>query len=272
MKYKIFFRILKVFNILLVSLITFVGIFFINGGIEKIFVTDEINSFIGRGVFEKEIIINGQKVNVHKVSPIYEYEDISRPTFSEVKYNNYYTEYFIGSLADITLTSRNPLRLIDYPMIRQTAGFFANNFYIGHATLNTTDNGDYYIESVGNTEVNGVVENISTWFETEVRAGDDTNRIIGLRVKETTKEDREKIVAEARSKIGLEYNMNFFYKHPNKYYCTDLISRIYEKYGYDINYDGFFSIGNDMILSKNTYIIFYIDRVSSESFNLYYLG
>ena len=272
MKNKLFLRILRIFNVFLISIITFVLVFFINGGIEKIFVNDEINDFINRGVYEKTLIIHGQNVDVHKVSPLYDYEDISRPTFRIVEYNEYYTEYYIGSLADITLTSRNPLRLIEYPMIKKTAGFFANNFYIGHATLNSTEIGDYYIESVGNNVVYGVVESINTWFETEVRKGDDTNRIIGLRVKNTTSEDREKIVSEARSKIGLEYNMNFFVSHPNKYYCTDLITRIYEQYGYDINYDGFFSIGNDMILSKNTYLIFYIDRVSSDKFNLYYLG
>ena len=71
---------------------------------------------------------------------------------------------------------------------------FSNNFYIGHATINITDDGSKYIESVGNLgSNNGVLESYNSWVDTEIRGGDDTNRIVGLRLKNTTEEIREEV-------------------------------------------------------------------------------
>ena len=60
--------------------------------------------------------------------------------------------------------------------------------------------------------------------------------------------------------------------HKDKYYCTDLITRSLYKFGIDLNYDNFFAIGNDLILSDETYLIFYIECDSEGVFSVYYLS
>lgn len=272
MKYKMLNRIIKVLEYVLIFVLVCCSIFILNGTIEKIFVNKEIRDFKERGEYVGTETINGQNVKMYLVKAKYDYEDVSRPSFNKVeKYG--VIKYYLGSKTDITITSRNPLRMVDSGLIRDIAGFFSNNFYIGHATINITDDGSKYIESVGNLgSNNGVLESYNSWVDTEIRGGDDTNRIVGLRLKNTTEEIRDNIAKEVQSKVGLEYNFNFFIPKKDKYYCTDLISRTTKKYGIDINYDGMFSIGNDIILSKNTYLIFYIDRVSRGNFEFYYLG
>lgn len=272
MKYKMLNRIMKVLEYVLIFVLVCCSIFILNGTIEKIFVNKEIRDFKERGEYVGTETINGQNVKMYLVKAKYDYEDVSRPSFNKVeKYG--VIKYYLGSKADITITSRNPLRMVDSGLIRDIVGFFSNNFYIGHATINITDDGSKYIESVGNLgSNNGVLESYNSWVDTEIRGGDDTNRIVGLRLKNTTEEIRDNIAKEVQSKVGLEYNFNFFIPKKDKYYCTDLISRTTKKYGIDINYDGMFSIGNDIILSKNTYLIFYIDRVSRGNFEFYYLG
>lgn len=272
MSFKIFFRVMKIFECLLIFVLIICSLFIINGFVEKVAVTNEIKEFKDRGEYQFTEIINGQEVKIYKVSPMYDYEDVSRDVFNKVE-NYGVVNYYLGSKTDITITARNPLRNVSSAVVREFVGFFSNNFYIGHATMNTTDDGSKYIESVGNSfEDNMVREEKNTWINTEVRSGDDTNRFLGLRLKNTTEEIRNEIVEELRTKIGLKYNFNFFVNHPNKYYCTDLLSRSTKKSGIDINYDGFFSIGNDIILSKNTYLIFYVDRIENGLFELYYLG
>ena len=97
-------------------------------------------------------------------------------------------------------------------IVRDVCGFFANNFYLGHATMNMTENGDEYIESVGNGIDNCVKISSNSWVATEIRGGYDTNRIVGLRLKNTTSSQRDDIVNELYSKVGCEYNYNFFFK------------------------------------------------------------
>ena len=58
----------------------------------------------------------------------------------------------------------------------------------------------------------------------------------------------------------------------NKYYCTDLISRVLKKENIKTNYDSFYTTGNDLIVSNNTYIIFLCERVKDGFFNIYYLS
>jgi len=266
-RYKIFFKILKIFNFILIGVLIFVYVFLANGFIEKGIVTNEINEFKERGVFTEQIIINKQKVNMYKVIKKYEYEDISRPIY---EFDGY--DYNLGSKTDITITSRNPMRHSDSALVKDVCGFFANNFYLGHATINVTDNGSHYVESIGNGSSNKVEKNRNTWIDTEIRGKDVTNKIVGIRIKNTTAELRNQITEEVLDKVGCEYNYNFFFPHKDKYYCTDLITRSLYKFGIDLNYDNFFAIGNDLILSDETYLIFYIECDSEGVFSFYYLS
>lgn len=90
------------------------------------------------------------------------------------------------------------------------------------------------------------------------------------------------------------YNFLFFLNMKNKYYCTDLVARVYEEayekvfnnnekykskgYAKKMNDDGFITSVNDLILSRDTFIHFYVEikkeEIAGEETiveNIYYL-
>lgn len=268
-KYRMIQKIYSFFNIILVTILIAVYVFITNGFIEKVIVNNEIKEFKERAVYVEDRVINKQTVKMYKVPKKYEYEDVTRPIYTYIESID---DYYLGSKTDITLTSRNPMRNAELGIVRDVCGFFSNNFYLGHATMNITDDGSEYIESVGNNIDNKVIVSPNTWIKTEVRGGDDTNRIVGLRIKNTNDELRNDIVDSLMNKVGCEYNYNFFIPYKNKYYCTDLLTRTLKEFSIDINYDGMFAIGNDIILDNETYLIYYIERVEEGVFEFYYLS
>ncbi|MDY0277244.1 MAG: hypothetical protein RBQ97_04085 [Acholeplasma sp.] len=113
------------------------------------------------------------------------------------------------------------------------------------------------------------------------------SKFVGLRVKnpyladgnlQVTYDDIvENALKMAREKYKNEalYNFLFFLDTKNKYYCTDFVSRSYEEaflnvinnddtyrsrgYANNLNDDGFITSVNDLILSEDTYIHFYVE-------------
>lgn len=269
MKYVRRIKIIHFLTITFFIIFLLLMIFVFNGLSEKKIVDSEIEKFKKRAIFEKTTVLQGQNVTYYKILKKYDYEDLERFVYNTEKYSNCY----IGAETDIILTSRNPLRMYGDAIVRDFAGVLAKNFYIGHATMNITDDGSKCIESVGNDSgFDGVRIVDNTWIETEVRYGNDAQTIIGLRIKNTTKEQRNKIVEDIKKLEGKEYNHLLLFYMKNKYYCTDLISRTLNKNSIRINYDYFYTTGNDIIISNQTYIIFLCERVKEGYFNIYYLS
>lgn len=271
MKYKLFklkFTLLRYFLYILMVILIGFFLFMANGIIEMKPVDLIINTFKERGIYEKSININNQKVNIYKVINKYDYEkNDTRTTFKNVDNN-----YIIGSNLDIIITNRNPLRFESMAIVQDIGAFFSKNFYIGHATININDDGTELIESVGNMPSdNGVRKHQNDWLKTEISKSNDAQKIIGLRLKYLTKEIMSQINDSLESKVGLQYNYNLLLKKSNSYYCTDLITRTLEEYDIKINYDGLYPTGNDMIISNKTYPIFLCERSEKGMFNIYYL-
>ena len=103
----------------------------------------------------------------------------------------------------------------------------------------------------------------------------------GLRVKNITEEQLQGVVAfgETANDTYL-YNYLFFLDLKYKYYCTDFVSRAYQKqmtveenqknYSTVLNDDGFITSVNDLILSNDTYLIFYVEIID-EVVHIYHL-
>lgn len=271
MKYKLYrIRIILIRVLISILFVLFIwGMLFVtNGLIEKKVVKEEINSFKERGTYDKTIDINGQKVDMYKVFPLYDYEDASSFVFD----NSLTSKHYIGSKTDIILTNRNPLRMYQTAIVRDIADIAARNFYIGHATINLSDDGSEVIECVGNDEDNNGVRIVEqAWIYTEVRNGNDAQAIIGLRIKDITNETKEKICDGLRELEGKGYNYLLPFYVRNKYYCTDLISRVLYKEDINVNYDYFYTTGNDIIISSSTYLIFLCERIEEGYFKIYYL-
>ncbi|MCK9537350.1 MAG: hypothetical protein M0R05_07225 [Bacilli bacterium] len=238
-------------------------VFLVNGIIEHFLVQNKINEFKSRGV-EYFYIANSNSY-YYKVAKKHEYEDASRNVVD-------FDRKWLGSKTDIFITSRNPMR--DDPNFSWIVAPLSKYFYIGHATINVTDSGSKVIEVFGNSsepEDNVVAESNNIWYY----SGEDTPNIVGLRIKNTTEEQRNKIVDYAKSKLGYLYNYSFLLNRNRSFYCTDLVSRAVASVGININYDHLATTGNDLIVSRNVYIIYYRELIYENGrprYNIYFLG
>lgn len=272
MKYKLYkIRIIirKVIIAALFVMFISTSLFVFNGLLERGAVNTELENFKKRGVLDKTTEIQGQKVDMYKVYPFYDYEDAKTFVFDD----SITSKYYIGSSTDIVLTNRNPLRNSSIAIVKDVADMCSRFFYIGHATINLNEDGSELIESVGNDDgFKGVRIEENTWIYTEVRYGNDAQTIIGLRIKGISKESKENICNYLRSLEGKEYNYLLPFYHRDRYYCTDLISRALKKEKIYVNYDGLYTTGNDIIVSNNTYVIFLCERIEDGYFKIYYLS
>lgn len=253
---------------LLFVLFIWLGLFVANGFLERGAVNTILNEFKERGTYVKTCNIQGQTVDIYKVSVKYDYEDAKTFIFDDSELGKHY----IGSTTDIILTTRNPLRMYDAAIVRDVADIAARYFYIGHATINVAEDGSEVVECVGNVPGgNGVRRVEQSWIDTEVRYGNDAQKIVGLRLKNVSDEQKERICTYVTGLIGKEYNYFLPFYVRNKYYCTDLISRTLIKEKININYDNFYTTGNDIIISDVTYPIFLCERIEEGHFEIYYL-
>lgn len=259
-------KVLKIFVNTLLIIIGLAIIFITNGYYEKAIIINQIEDFKERAIYVGEDPIQ-KNVHYYKVSKEYEYEDVSRYTFDINSKRN------IGSKTDVIITNRNPMR--GTPVLDPLVGFLASNFYVGHSSMNSVDDGSRMYEVVGNSGTPGknvVIEGTNDWYS--YIEDIETPVIVGVRIKDTTEEQRDKMVEYADQQLGKGYNYSFIFNRANTYYCTDLVSRSAKYAGLNINYDHFATTGNDMIISKNTYIFFLRDIVYEDGepvFNIYFL-
>jgi|SRR5690554_2827665 len=161
----------------------------------------------------------------------------------------------------------------DVPEISWIMSPLSKYFYLGHASINITDDGSRIIEVFGNSsnpENNVVAESLNTWHISD----EDTPNVIGLRIKGTSEEQRNKIVDYAKSKIDYSYNYTFLFNRSQSFYCTDLVSRAAASAGINLNYDYLATTGNDLIANRHVYIIYYRELVYENGiprYNIYHL-
>jgi hypothetical protein len=232
----------------------------VNGVLESIIVNKELNDFKARG----ELVYTKDNIYYYQVRKNYTFEDTSRHIIS----NQY--DKKVGAKGDIFVTSRNPLK--ESPIM----GLISKKTWIGHTGLVIDDRGKETIEVTGNLsrEENVVTVWPNTWLIGD-SPKDPTEQIAVLRIKNTTEEQRQQIVDFALSKVGSKYNYTFLLNRSTTFYCSDLVSRSVAKAGININYDYLATTGSDMIVSKNTYFIFYREVVYKDDapqYHIYYLS
>lgn len=266
---------------------------------ETILANKRIKAFKNRAVFEYEETIEYKGVEqtryYYKVSRETSYElNDSRSVF----YDN--SRKYLGQKGDVFLSNKSPFPNI--PIIHQWIGL---NFG-GHSAILDEDN--KFIEAVGfpakgetifdfilhrgnkphnfSATVNKTSDNY--WLDPTYRRSDDAlydgyyrDTFVGVRVKDITNEETDKALEYVRDKLDINlYNFLFFIDTKYKYYCTDLISRAYEyalkgeekrnKYPKVLNDDGFITSVNDILLSKYSYITFYVEVIDG-IVHIYYL-
>lgn len=270
---------------------------------ENIQVNHAIKQFKERGVFEEEVTIeysndNFQTRRYYKVSRETSYElSDTRSVF----YDD--TRKYLGQTGDIFVSQDSP-----FPY-KPAINLFVSYYFGGHAAIKNDENrfieavgfpeGDETIldfilhpgnephnlsatvsKSASNYWLNPVYRSVSDreypYYGTKYR-----NDFVGLRVKNVTQDQIDGAVSYAEDKLGTAlYNFLFFLDMKYKFYCTDLVSRAYQsvmidekdqrQYSKALNDDRFITSVNDMILSDDTYIMFYVE-VIDDIWHIYYL-
>ncbi len=240
-------------NLFIVILLLFV-IFIIDGAIESNKINKDIENFKNRG----QLVYQNDIYTYYKVSKLYDYEDCNNVVDS-------YDDKFVGDVGDIYLTDRDPL-----------GGFFITDWiskitWIGHGSIVYNSSATEMLEIVGNKSkeenVVKVVDNI--WLDI------DSPRYVMLRVKDMDNQKRNIIKQESDKLLGCKYNYLFMFGGNKRFYCTDLISKIYKKIDINTNKDYFFTTGSDIISNEETYLIYYREKYTKnnkECYNIYYLS
>lgn len=216
----------------------------------------------------------------------------------------------LGQTGDIFATLKSPFKNI--PLIHQFVSFY----YGGHAALVKYENNrPYFLEAVGfpdagesifdyifndgkpNSGLNSSVNksSVNNWQKpsTAYEYHDIfyRDKYIGLRPVNPFDGENAKGLyddyinqavesAEQKHQDEAIYNFLFFLNMRNKYYCSDLVSRVYEEayervynnneeykskgYAKRMNDDRFITSVQDLILSKDTFITFYVEIKKEE--------
>lgn len=224
--------------------------------VENIYISIELQEFVNKGVYQKDI--SSSKTKYYKVSreTWMSDEDVIINNKGRVTY---------GNSGDIVCSLDSYAG--NYQITNDLVGFF----FGGHAgSVCFTDNykgvsynNTYFLESHFN---DGVVKTYGGYWTYDYQR----DQIIVLRVK-ASDEKKKEAFHNMCDCVGSDYNRKFIFDTKNKYYCTDLISRAWEKVGIELNYDGFYCSVQDLICSDKTYISMYKVYRDGVAY-IYYLG
>lgn len=297
---------INIIRIIIFLLLIIPGLFIYGFGValvENTRVSHLIEEFKQRagGEFIEETVTYGTTVQTRR------YYEVSRETLYELNDTRsvFYdtSKLYLGQKGDLFVAQASPFP--STPVIHQ----FISYYFGGHAAINNgnnkfieatgfPDDDETLLEIIlqpGN-EPNDYSTTVSLsgtnyWLNPKYRATEDEaypyygsyyrKDYVGLRVKDITSEQIDGAVDFATSKVNSSlYNFTFFLDLKYKYYCTDLVSRAYQDvmvnekdqsgYSRALNDDRFITSVNDLILSKETYLIFYVEIVDG-IVNIYHL-
>jgi|LSQX01.3.fsa_nt_gb hypothetical protein len=273
-------------------LILFLGfLIFLTGqtAAETVKVKREIKSFMKKGVLQEDI--STEEIKYYKVSRETYYPD------------EYYRDAFYdgdlqkaGAEGDLFVTRQAPIP--DVPLVYDFVSFY----FGGHAAYVGKDNILY--------DINGFPSGDETWLKVIFKGGVNTHisstsnnwlnpnyrqpgepsyktfgsyyrkEWIGLRIKGINQEEIDQVseFMVHLAEIEAQYNYAFIFFTKNKYYCTDMMSRAFAtiinndgKPKYNLNRDGVAVTVNDLILSKDTYISYYVWTDKNNVKHIYYI-
>lgn len=243
-------RLLKIFYISTSILFCLLSLLTVDATLENIQVDQAL----------KEFIDNGVKVGTHNRFTFYEVvieEELTTPSITFTESGNPQST----TPGDIFVLRESILDVLPY------SAEFITFYFGGHAGI--VYDKDSIFETTGmeiNPEDNVIIEYSNNIFFRPERVS-----TIGLRVK-APEEDAAQAVEYVKSKLGVKYNYTFIFNKKNSFYCTDLVSRAYGKeagLNYELDKDGIATSCNDLIVSKDTFITYYM-RYDGYDKHLYY--
>lgn len=229
-------------------------IFIFDVSIENKIVKNDIEEFIQRGVFVgnvNEFYLYEVEIEEELVYPSINFDNLGNPISSNPG------DIFVYRTS--TLDENYP----GIPFIAE----FSTYFFGGHAGVIIDDT--YTIETNGAYSENGA--NVVALCTNNIMYTEAQRDTLGLRVR-ATQEDTDTAINYLHNAVGTPYNYSFIFNRENSYYCTDLVAR---SFGFDaglpyvLDKDGVATSCNDLIISDDTYITYYMYYVGNQK-HLYY--
>ncbi len=250
----------KITLIVLRSILIFIVVWGVsNAFVKNIHESILVSNFKAKGVYQEDISDSSTKF--YKIESNEEKE----------AYTESHGIVYPGTSTDILVTKQ--VILTNNPMINSVVSFFVG----GHAAIVNASYGDYQLGSIQGDRTTveatglGDGDNKSQVFDLYDWSIDDPyTEIIGLRVK-LSEEKRREAASSYSALIGDDYNYSFIFDTVNKSYCTDLVSKAYNKVGINLNKDGFVTTIYDLICSGDCYISYY-HIIKNDVKYVYYLG
>jgi uncharacterized protein YycO len=226
---------------------------FINASIQNICMLEEMKEFVSHAELELEV----GNVSYYAV---YTDDVLDRRTITIVQdENDNYRRPLLGTTGDIFIMPQS--RMEFFPLSSQIISYM----FGGHAGV-VVENGTHLVEAMGGYgDYADIASNYTDLF-------DEERTVVGLRVK-APYYDRFDAAEFAKGLIGEKYNYLFIFNTKNKYYCTDICSRIYSsEFGldYKIDENGFYTSVPDLLLSNDTEISF-VKYTKGDKVYIYYL-
>lgn len=252
MKYNIFQTTIFVIEMILLLVVTTLAIMFTWASIDNISTQNEIKKFINSATFETQV------GNVRYYYVVSDEIDEDAIQFNYSSSGNLMNPT-LGAPGDIFVMPESKIDYVPFSVD------FITYLFGGHAGLVVDNN--MLVEAMGGSASQMFV------FKNHTDLFYEDRTVVGLRVKNSTKEERMKAVEDAKSIVGKPYNMLFVLNTKDRYYCTDICNRIYSKeFGqkYKIDTNGFHVSCQDLIKSKDTMITF-VKVIEGNTVHIYYL-
>ncbi|MCK9493019.1 MAG: hypothetical protein M0Q00_01480 [Acholeplasmataceae bacterium] len=273
-------------------LILFMGfLLFLTGqtAAEWVKVQQEIKTFTSKGVLREDI--STDTIKYYQVSrETYYPDEFERSAF----YNN--DLKYPGAEGDVLVTRQSPFA--NKPGIYD----FVTFYFGGHAAYIGEDNTLF--------ETSGIISSGDGFFKILFQGSDSTTastssnywlnpnyrndkdptynafgtyyrkEFVGLRIKGITSDEIKEVNEFMNHVVDIQAQYNFFFvfRTQNRYYCTDLISRGFETITnsngiqkYNLNTDLVATTVNDLILSEDTYISFYVKTDKNDVKHIYFI-
>ncbi|MCR5113414.1 MAG: hypothetical protein K6A63_05710 [Acholeplasmatales bacterium] len=233
--------------------------FGIDSAVEHVILSSKISAFKKKAVYQEDIssyYVKYYKIDLDDQVPGYTmYEDRMLP----------------GSIGDIiTSPDSNFFQNMFFgEMICDFMGYFVG----GHAAIVLDSYQDYEInvtadDTVESTVTSGnspaFIVNRDYWNST-----DYFTEVIGYRAPLTDTE-LDDLLSVAVGQEGDFYNSTFTFNTKNKSYCSDLITKVYKRYGINTNKDGYWTTVWDIMTTPDLDIVYY-HKVIGDIKYIYYV-
>ena len=233
--------------------------FGLDSAIEHIIFYNKVADFKDKAVYQEDI--SSYYTKYYKIE-----SSDGKPGYTKVG-----DRFLPGSLGDIITSPDSSFfnGLFFGDMIGDFAGYFVG----GHASIVLDKYEDYeLLVSEYDTVESTITTGNSPAYITDRdywNTNESFDKVVGFRAPLTDTE-LDDLLSVAVGQEGDFYNKSFTFNTKNKSYCSDLITKVYKKYGINTNKDGYWTTIWDIMATPDLDIIYYHEIIGDIKY-IYYV-